>query len=207
MSTVRVCAHVAAQLAEHGWCVHPDFIDMSLRDALAAETREHWQRGTFRHAGVGRGKTLTVRPEIRSDRVLWIDPAACSVAQTAYLRHIETLRVAINRALYLGLFDFEGHLAIYPPGSFYRKHVDRFADNSRRTVSAVLYLNDDWQVADGGQLRLYNIPGTAAQPLDVPPVGGTLVTFLSDHFPHEVLPATRERLSLTGWFRTREGLG
>ena len=31
--------------------------------------------------------------------------------------------------------------------------------------------------------------------------GGFL--FLSGQVPHEVLPATRERLSLTGWFRRR----
>ena len=32
---------------------------------------------------------------------------------------------------------------------------------------------------------------------------GTLVVFLSADVPHEVLPATRDRLSLTGWFRRR----
>ncbi|MCO6705038.1 2OG-Fe(II) oxygenase, partial [Streptomyces sp. CHB9.2] len=38
---------------------------------------------------------------------------------------------------------------------------------------------------------------------DVLPLGGSLVCFLSGQLPHEVLPATRERLSLTGWFRRR----
>jgi SM-20-related protein len=38
---------------------------------------------------------------------------------------------------------------------------------------------------------------------DVVPAGGCLVVFLSGEVPHEVLPATRERLSLTGWFRRR----
>ena len=33
--------------------------------------------------------------------------------------------------------------------------------------------------------------------------GGRLVAFLSDRFEHEVLPATRERMSFTGWFRRR----
>jgi SM-20-related protein len=27
--------------------------------------------------------------------------------------------------------------------------------------------------------------------------------FLADRFAHEVLPATRERFTLTGWFRRR----
>jgi SM-20-related protein len=39
--------------------------------------------------------------------------------------------------------------------------------------------------------------------LDVLPEGGTLVAFLSERFQHEVLPARRERLALTGWFRRR----
>ncbi|MBV1883381.1 MAG: 2OG-Fe(II) oxygenase [Pseudomonadales bacterium] len=30
---------------------------------------------------------------------------------------------------------------------------------------------------------------------------GTLVLFLSETFPHEVLKSQRQRLSLTGWFR------
>ena len=32
---------------------------------------------------------------------------------------------------------------------------------------------------------------------------GSLLVFLSADMPHEVLPATRDRLSLTGWFRRR----
>jgi SM-20-related protein len=52
----------------------------------------------------------------------------------------------------------------------------------------------------GGQLRMYL--DKDAQ-YDVVPTGGCLVVFLSGEVPHEVLPATRERLSLTGWFRRR----
>ena len=113
---------------------------------------------------------------------------------------MDGLRQALNRGLYLGLEDFECHFALYPPGAFYQKHLDRFRDDDRRTVSAVLYLNDDWQPQDGGELRLY-LPDGAER--EVPPLGGSLVLFLSSDFPHEVLPANRERLSLTGWFRRR----
>lgn len=38
---------------------------------------------------------------------------------------------------------------------------------------------------------------------DVLPTGGCLVVFMSGEVPHEVMPATRDRLSLTGWFRRR----
>ena len=55
-------------------------------------------------------------------------------------------------------------------------------------------------VEHGGALRLYLADQTE---LDVLPSAGTLVLFISAELPHEVLPATRERLSLTGWFRRR----
>ena len=58
---------------------------------------------------------------------------------------MDSLREALNRGLFLGLEDFECHFALYPPGAFYRKHVDRFRDDDRRMVSAVIYLNDAMQ--------------------------------------------------------------
>lgn len=67
-------------------------------------------------------------------------------------------------------------------------------------VSLVLYLNDAWLPEQGGELRLYL---DERRHQDVLPLGGSLVCFLSGQLPHEVLPATRERLSLTGWFRRR----
>ena len=36
--------------------------------------------------------------------------------------------------------------------------------------------------------------------LDLYPEGGSLAVFMSAGFEHEVLPATRDRLSITGWF-------
>ena len=106
---------------------------------------------------------------------------------------------SIRRSL-LGLFSFEGHYAIYPPGAGYRRHRDRFRDDDARVLSCVLYLNAGWSMQDGGALRMHFDGG---QQGDVLPIGGTLVCFLSERFEHEVLPATRERLALTGWFRRR----
>ena len=56
------------------------------------------------------------------------------------------------------------------------------------------------QPEDGGQLRIYTGGGAS---VDVLPQGGRLVAFQSDRFEHEVLPARRERMSFTGWFRRR----
>ena len=95
-------------------------------------------------------------------------------------------------------------MALYPPGSFYRKHLDQFRGVAHRKVSAILYLNPAWSVDDGGELRLYLEPAGEGEYRDIAPLGGTLVCFRSDRFHHEVLPTRRERRSLTGWFRVRE---
>ena len=192
-------------LEKEGWCVLPGFLETSLWRAIAAEAREMHAHGDFRQAGIGRNQTFMIRPEIRNDRVLWIDPESPTQPQAQYLERMELLRQRINRELQLGLFGFESHYAVYPAGSFYRRHLDQFRGSGQRTVSCILYLNEDWQPADGGALRIYlPLADELAAPVethfDVFPEGGSLVVFLSAGFEHEVLPATRERMSVTGWF-------
>jgi SM-20-related protein len=194
---------IALRLADAGWCVTPDFISPQRVGQLREEAERIWDTGGFRHAGVGRGTGLKVRPEVRTDRVSWLDPHAVSLAQRLYLQAVEELRQAINRTMFLGLFDFEGHLAMYPPGGYYRKHLDQFNDIGERAVTCVLYLNRNWVREDGGQLLLYTDPHAPSQYEEILPLGGQLVTFLSARFLHEVLPSQRHRISLTGWFRRR----
>lgn len=197
-------APVLEALAQRGWGVFPGFVPPSETAALAAECRELWQNGCFRHAGIGRGESLHFKPEVRNDKVLWLDAEQTTPAQARWLGALDELRRAINEKLYLGLFEFEGHFAVYPPGSFYRKHSDQFRGIGLRTVTTILYLNENWQPEEGGQLRIY-LDGDSAEPhVDVLPEAGTLVCFLSADYLHEVLPATRERMSVTGWFRRRE---
>lgn len=197
---------IAESLADAGFAVTPDFLPAARWRGLAEEARRLRDRGGFRHAGVGRGPGFRVRPEIRSDRVHWIDPQRPTRRQRAWLDRMETLRHALNRALTLGLFGFESHLAVYPPGAFYRTHLDRFVGASHRRVTVIAYLNEGWREEDGGALRLHleATRGTEAPSFrDVLPEGGTLVTFLADALAHEVLPARRERWSVVGWFTTR----
>jgi SM-20-related protein len=151
-------------------------------------------------AGVGRGSDRTLRTDIRGDRIRWLDEAGPDPAFEPVRRALESLRVAVNRELALGLLEFEGHYALYPAGARYTRHKDRFRDDDARVLSIVLYLNDDWRAEDGGALRLFV---DKRDSIDVVPAGGTLVTLLADRFDHEVLPAIRPRVSLTGWFRRR----
>ncbi len=190
---------VVDDLATRGWSQQALFLPADLVRALAAECRRRHAEGELNPAGVGRGASQEVREAIRGDQIQWIDPGQADACDR-YLEAMDCLRQAINRSLFLGLEDFECHFALYPPGAFYRRHLDRFRDDDRRSVSAVFYLNEDWQPQDGGQLRMFLADEVEH---DVLPLAGSLVVFLSGDVPHEVLPAGRERLSLTGWFRRR----
>jgi len=194
---------ITQTLARDGYAVVPRFLDATTSTALAAEGHRQIDSGLLRAAGVGQGDEFSLRGEIRSDHILWLDDSNAAPLQRQYLGLLEAYRQEVNRQLYLGLFEFEGHLALYPPGSFYRRHLDRFRDDDRRTVTAILYLNDDWQQAEGGQLRFYPNGERTNEYLDVLPEAGTFVTFLSHDYWHEVLAGSRERMSLTGWFKRR----
>lgn len=180
----------------------PDFVPPELVEALRQECLDPRTRGQFRTAGIG--GTRQLRADIRGDRILWLEPPGMTPAQRQYLARFERLRRALNQVLQIGLFEFESHFARYAPGAFYRRHLDQFAGGGRRRVSTVLYLNSGWGDGDGGELRIYPNPAGSTGYIDVRPVAATLVAFLSERFPHEVLPARRERLSLAGWFKVRE---
>jgi len=189
---------IVDDLAARGWSQQSIFLPEGLTLDLAAECRKRAAEGELAPAAVGRGPFQEIREGIRGDRIQWIEPGQ-AVPCDAYLGLMDSLRLALNRGLFLGLEDFESHFALYPPGAFYLRHVDRFRDDDRRMVSAVLYLNDAWLPEHGGQLRMFLDDAEH----EVQPNGGSLVVFMSGEIPHEVLPATRDRLSLTGWFRRR----
>ena len=195
----RHLPQIIDDLAARGWSRLDNVLPATLTHELAEECRKRARAGALNPAGVGRGQGLAVREGIRGDSIQWLEHGQ-SAPSDGYLQAMDELRSALNQAFYLGLEDFECHFACYPPGAFYQKHLDRFRDDDRRTVTAVYYLNEAWQTEHGGALRLYLADDTE---LDVLPSAGTLVLFISADLPHEVLPATRERLSLTGWFRRR----
>lgn len=194
------CDDALRCLEAHGWFVLPRWLDEVSVRALAIEARAAYAQGDFAPARVGARNAATLAPALRADSIRWLDEADAGPAARALLAAFEHLRVEVNRHLQLGLFDLEAHFALYPPGAGYGRHVDRFRDDDARVLSVVLYLNEAWQVDDGGALRMETSADTHS---DVLPEGGTLVGFLSDRFPHEVLPARRERLSVAGWFKRR----
>ncbi|MCC5938543.1 MAG: 2OG-Fe(II) oxygenase [Lunatimonas sp.] len=193
---------IAQALYEQGWVVVDDYLPEQLRVGLLEEKQDLLNHGVFRHAGIGKGDSFAIRPEIRSDKVFWMDESELSPIQEAYWQLMDKLRQTINQRCFLGLRSFECHFAMYPPGSFYLRHLDQFQAVKYRVVTVILYLNDDWKEEDGGALRIYLPTAEGGEShTDILPQSGRLVVFLSGEIPHEVLPTQRERASITGWFR------
>lgn len=194
------CAHldmIADRLSTDGYLLLPNALPKSLLSALQQRVQslapENW-----RSAGVGRAQQYQVNQQIRSDKIHWIN--ATNEAEAIFLSLMDQLRQGLNQRLYMGLFDYESHFSIYQSGDFYQKHIDALKGRSNRVLSTVLYLNTDWQAADAGELLLYAQDGEQIL-AKVAPNYGTLLIFLSEQFPHQVLAANRDRYSIAGWFR------
>lgn len=195
---------LAAALEADDVVVCERWAEPSLVKALRATALERYSEDGFRRARVGRGDGAVIDDRERGDEVLWLEPDT-SPAVAALFEHYEALREAVNASTFAGLFDWEGHFAVYPPGRGYRRHLDRFRDDDRRTLSTVLYLNANWHPDHGGALELWSPDAPAEAPPDatVAPKAGTLALFWSDRIPHAVATSHTPRWSIAGWFRRR----
>ncbi len=183
------------QLEKTGLCVWPNFLSLkSLQETRGDLDRIH-SSGDFSRAGIGQAEARGTH-DLRRDETYWLDRSRANLVQSRLWKKIDQLKQALNRGLFLGITDFEGHYASYPKGGFYRRHLDCFHGSETRIVSLVLYLNQTWQASDGGCLRIHK----KGAHLDIPPIGGTLVCFLSKESEHEVLESHRARFSFCGWF-------
>ncbi|WP_321277168.1 2OG-Fe(II) oxygenase [Thiomicrorhabdus indica] len=192
------------QLVEKGWYEWPNAISESLCLALLNELLEAEEAGRLKKAGIGRSEERQINNNIRRDQIRWLTGE--TPAQIEFLAIMTTLQQALNRALFMGLFEYEAHYALYKTGDFYKTHLDSFKGQANRMVSTVLYLNPDWDAKNGGELVLYNENEEIIQTTVTPSIG-KLVVFLSEQIPHEVLPTKLPRASIAGWFRCNSSTG
>ncbi|MAP93683.1 MAG: hypothetical protein CMK07_01915 [Ponticaulis sp.] len=196
-------ANWPASLADQGYAVIHGLIPDELCLRLQTEARAKHHSDILERAGVGRTDDFTLDLTIRRDKTQWFDRSTS--AQTDYLDIMETVRQSVNRELFLGLFSYEAHFAVYEPGGFYKRHVDAFRGARNRVLSSVFYLNNDWQPEDDGAIVIYPEDDARTEPLaSILPEMGTLVLFLSEDIPHEVRPTHRDRYSIAGWFRVND---
>ncbi|ALG51854.1 SM-20-related protein [Vibrio parahaemolyticus] len=180
-------------LATDGYYIWDDFLSeeevTQLRDCIP----DNWKK-----ARIGRNDDVTRIESIRSDKIQWLKPAMGQPIAN-YLSKMEEIRQEVNRHFFLGLFEYEAHFAKYEKGDFYQKHLDCFKGNENRRLTTVFYMNESWSEEDAGELVVYDF--NDKEIATIPPRGGRLLVFLSEQFPHEVLPTNAERFSIAGWFR------
>lgn len=186
---------VADGLADKSYAIIDNFLTTAEVDQILTLPHFTQHEQMFKKAGIGKNADLQINEAIRGDYILWLDKNTAPPAAMVYLNRLNELIQHLNRSLFLSMKDYEVHMTVYPVGTYYKRHLDQFKKDDHRKLSVICYLNKNWKEEEGGQLRIY----TDKDAFDVLPVAGRLVCFRSDVLEHEVLPATRQRLSLTGW--------
>lgn len=148
----------------------------------------------FQQAGIGSVYHNHKETTVRSDYTHWIDKKRDQELNSFFEVVDETIS-NLNRFCFLSLSGFEFHFAHYPEGTFYKRHLDQFKERSNRLISMIIYLNEDWQQGDGGELVIYKDDET----IRVDPLANRCILFKSTVLEHEVLTSYKDRYSLTGW--------
>ena len=174
-----------------------------LRESIIQQDKD------FHQAAIGNSQNEQIVKSVRGDKIRWIDESKKSKTEEIFFEKINDFILYLNMTCYMGIEESEFHYAIYPEGTFYQRHVDAFKNDDRRTLSIVLYLNDEeWKDEYGGQLALY-LPdeNNTEKELNVLPLAGRIAIFDSKTIPHEVKKVNRPRYSITGWLKTRSRTG
>ncbi|MEQ1696027.1 MAG: 2OG-Fe(II) oxygenase [Hyphomicrobiaceae bacterium] len=185
-------------LGKAGFSINVGILPLDLIASLVAEQRRREDNGELALAGLGRGGSHSSGGSQRQVESSWFDNQ--SAAERHFSAFAERVRLVINRRLMLGLFEFEAQFLHYPPGGFYRRHVDALRGERNRVVSMVAYLNEDWSRDDGGELSVWAEGGEGEPVAEVVPLAGTVVLMLSELIPHEAKVARRDRRAIAGWF-------
>jgi len=191
---IKLYEKITDALVKDGYVIIRDAFNTDLPQKLLKFAQNEKD---FKKAGISNANNLHIDNQKRRDKIYWLDEDYD--IQSEFLSFTKGLKKYLNKELYLGLSYYESHFAIYKEGDFYEKHLDAFKQDKNRVVTTVFYLNNNWQKDDGGELIIYNKDDKKLA--EVAPEANTLVVFMSEKFPHEVLKAKRKRYSIAGWFR------
>lgn len=181
-----------SQLNEKNWTLIP--VDKSFAAKLQNSAKTKFEAQEFKAAGIS-GEVAG----IRKDSTFWLDSdnQTLTEADKSILDQLQLFSEQLKKFFRISLTEIECHYAVYEPGQFYKLHRDSTQNDNKRVFSFVIYLNEDWAPASGGQLVGYENQNVV---FTILPEIGNMILFKSD-LEHEVLPTERTRYSLTGWLR------
>jgi SM-20-related protein len=182
---------------QYGFC--EQFLSPEVISGLRNNLFHYLEAGEMHPAGVGKRFDFQKNALVRGDLIKWIDEQTTNEFERLFLAKIQRFINYLNQTCYTAINAFEFHYANYEVNSFYKRHLDQFKSEKGRKFSFIIYLNKDWEVADGGKLSLYINQHKID---DVYPLENRGVFFKSDELEHEVHPSfTRNRISIAGWLK------
>lgn len=196
--------NIIADIVSQKYSVAEHFFSSEEIQILRQSLLQKHEENAFKKAAIGNRLNETVEKSIRGDVILWIDEAIANDAEILFFNKMNNLVNYLNRTCFLGILYKEFHYALYPVGTFYKRHIDTFQNDDRRKLSFVCYLNEEgWLPENGGELTLYFNENGITTEKSIYPLPGRVVIFESQIIEHEVKPVNKERLSITGWLKTR----
>lgn len=199
-----VYERIISDLLEQQYSIVEDFFSLTEVEELRDSLLYKYEEDNFKKAAIGNRTNEIIAKSIRGDFILWLNEAEAAQAEKVFFSKINDFVQYLNRTCYMGILYKEFHYALYPEGTFYKRHLDTFQNDDRRKLSMVCYLNDqNWQPEYGGELVIYTNENGMEVPKSIYPFPGRMVIFESQILEHEVKPVKTERLSITGWLKTR----
>lgn len=175
------------------------FLEPTLADEFRNEILELWETGRLSPGEIHAGRRDVVRSDLKAVLDSHDSPALAQVTRKVDLLVAEL----INHVSLLQIYKMRRDrpmVTVYPPGARYSRHYDAFKGDTARVLTVMVYLNPIWDLASGGELRIF--PGRAT-PIDVEPLHGRLVAFLCDSMnAHEVLESHFPRVAATFWYES-----
>jgi len=191
-------------IARQKYSIVDNFFPEAEVQALRQSLLDKYEADRFKKSAIGNQANEKVLDAVRGDFILWLDEENATGAESMFFDRLKDLTQYLNRTCYMGIARQEFHYALYPEGTFYKRHLDTFQNDKSRKLSVVCYLNnEDWQPEYGGELTIYTHEKGAELPVDIYPLAGRMVIFESQVLEHEVKPVKHPRLSITGWLKTR----
>jgi len=198
----------ALQLLQRGAVVIDDFMPVSVAAAVSELVETSLAKyPDFQEDGI-QWRQPAPR-NARSDVATWLAagerPATDDVFATCVVPAFNAVLQDLRSLMSLQ-GESEQQLAWYPgDGARYAPHTDAQADaeteSDHRKVTGIFYCNTNWQPEHGGALRLWLPDSHGGETVDVEPVAGKLLLFLSGCIRHEVRSCYRSRCAVTYWFR------
>ncbi|GAB0091913.1 egl nine homolog 1 [Sergentomyia squamirostris] len=203
------CRNLINDMNEFGVCAMDNFLGEERGHKVRDEVINMYSAGLFKDGQLVSNKGMQDLRHIRGDKIIWISGKEPGCTNIDYLINqvdsIITLANKMKNNGKLGQYTIrertKAMVACYPGyGSHYVKHVDN-PNRDGRCITAIYYLNPNWDVSQsGGLLRIFP-EGSVDQVADIPPNFDRILFFWSDRRnPHEVQPSHRTRYAITLWY-------